>query len=567
MVRRCSFLVVLALSCSKSDPPQEARPTAAPTPVPADTTSLGAATFAVSEGTPEARGHFARGLLALHSFWYDEATRAFQQAVAADPTMKMAYWGAAMSSIKLLWGDDDLGAARAVLARMPEPAKLTAREQAWVHAATELVADGNVRSSRARFLAAMETVHAKFPDDESATFLAIALVAATHPEDPDSVTVRKRAAGLAATVFEHNPDHPGAAHYAIHAYDTPELASLGLPYAKKYAQIAPAAFHARHMPAHIFSRLGMWKEAIASCRSAWDASIGAATASKLSADHHDFHSLNWVIEMSFELGLRKDADAAMKQFGEAVRAGLGRKTRTLYAVQVTSFMARAGAWARLDELLAPLESPAIGDPPGGAARDEPSHCAPTREASPLELQEQMAVLNARARVAAAKRDVTGATKFLDQMEAVSAKIRPMLQATQPPPMVAKFDESNARRRASLLARATGNDQALLKILRESTADADRETGGEANPSSFEVHEEIAETLMRLGQPKEAAAEYALALAKHPRRARSTLGAARAATKLGDKPAALARYTELAELWSGADDGIDGLAEARAAIKR
>src|SRR6187402_2483553 len=204
--------------------PVASTPPAPPAP-PADDRydpgALGAVTFQVSEGTPEARAHFTRGLLALHSFWYDEAAREFQAAIDADREMNMAYWGAAMSRCKLLWGEDDLGAAREVLSRMPDPDRVTPREQAWVVAAVALVRAGDVRTSRQRFAAAMEDLHAQFPDDESATFLAVALLARTRPEDPDTVGVRKRAAELASGVFAHNPKHPGAAHYAIHAYDTP----------------------------------------------------------------------------------------------------------------------------------------------------------------------------------------------------------------------------------------------------------------------------------------------------------------------------------------------------------
>lgn len=583
-------LCVSVAACStpsKGDAPSRQVPKAAPAAASApqapqtpsddryDTGALGAVAFPVSDGTPEATAHFTRGLLALHSFWYDEATRQFEAAIAADPKMNMAYWGAAMSMCKLLWGDDDVGTAQQFLSQMPAPNRLTPRERAWVNAANELLAEGDVRSSRKRFAAAMEAVNNQFPDDESATFLAVALIASTRPDDPDTLAVRKRAAALATGVFEHNPNHPGAAHYAIHAYDTPELAQLALPYARKYAQIAPAAFHARHMPAHIFSRLGMWKDAITSCQSAWDASVAAAKRENLPTDHYDFHSLNWVIEMNFELGRRKDADAAMKIFSDAVRAGLTHKVRGLYAIQVASFLARTGDLARVDELLAPLDAPATDDPPSGAdattamragARDEAmGHCASAPSSSPLALQERLAVLSARAGVAAAKRDVAATKRFLADMDAVSSQMRPFLQATQPPQALAKVDEAKVRRRASLLARATGDDRALLKVLRDSVSDSDREVGGENNPSAFLGHEEIAATLMRLGQPKEAAAEYALALDKHPGRARSILGAARVATKLGDAATARTRYRQLLDLWSSADEGIDGLAEARKAI--
>src|SRR5262249_10130544 len=161
----------------------------------------------------------------------------------------------------------------------------------------------------------------------------------------------------------------GAAHYLIHAYDTPELAKLALPMAREYARIAPAAFHARHMPAHIFSRLGMWPDAITSCQAAWDASVAAARREKLSADHYDFHSLNWLVEMPVELGHRKAADAALAVFAASVREGVGHQARSAYAGEVASYMMRTGDWSRVDELLTPLTTPALEEPsvPGAQA--------------------------------------------------------------------------------------------------------------------------------------------------------------------------------------------------------
>lgn len=548
-------------------------------PVPADdrydTGSLGALHFEVSQGTREAREHFTRGLLALHSFWYDESVRQFDAAIAADRTMTMAYWGAVMSRCQLLWGDDDLTGARDALSRMPEPQRATEREQAWLMAAAELLREGDVRTSRRRFLEAMEKLHARFADDESATFLAAALLASTRPEDPDNVAVRKRAAALAAGVFEHNPKHPGAAHYLIHAYDTPELAPLALPYARQYAQIAPAAFHARHMPAHIFSRLGMWKDAIASCQSAWDASVAAARSEKLSANHHDFHSLHWRIEMSFELGHRKAADAALATFGAAVRGGLSHQHRVLYATEVSSYMMRTGAWARVDELLAPLGAPAADDAdpgappapaPAAARAGEPhSHCAPVPASSPTALLDVRAALATRAGASAMKRDLAATRRYLAEIDALNDKLRPVLLTMQPREAIAQLDAAAARRRQVVLARAAGNDPALLDALRKSLVDDRESTGGEADPSGYVPHEEIADTLLRLGRAKDAAAEYALVLKNHPGRAHALLGAARAAVRAGAAEDARASYRQLLELWSTADDGTDGLSEARAAV--
>jgi len=576
------FTFALAVTaCSSRDatdkpkPSAVAQPTAPAAPARDDrfeSTSLGALTFAHSEGTPKARELFARGLLALHSFWYDEAARQFAAAIAADPTMNMAYWGAGMSHLKLLWGEDDLDAARQIMSRMPNPDLLTPREQAWLMAAVELVRAGDIRTSRTRFAAALEALHAQYPDDESATFLAVALLATTRPEDPDTVAVRKRAAALAIEVFTRNPKHPGAAHYLIHAYDTPELAALALPFAREYAKIAPAAFHARHMPAHIFSRLGMWKDAIVSCQSAWDASVAAARHDRLTADHHDFHSLTWIIEMNFELGRRADADAALNVFSTAVRGGLNRQQRALYAHQVSSYLMRTGEWTRIDELLAPLQAAAAPDlhpapppPIAGRAGEAKSHCAPTPATAPLEMLEQLSVLEARARAAAMQRELVKTKGFIAEIEALRVRLRPFFETTQPKDLIARIDVVHSRRHEALLARAAGNDRALLAVLRTSATDAGSDTGGESNPSGFVVREELADTLMRLGQADAARVEYAAVLQQHPGRAHSVLGAARSAERGGDRNAARKSYEQLLALWSAADDGTDGLAEARAAL--
>jgi tetratricopeptide (TPR) repeat protein len=530
-----------------------------------DDASLGALSFELSEGNAKSRAHFRRGLLALHSFWYDEAARQFAAAMAADPAMNMPYWGAAMSHLKLLWGEDDLDAAKQVLSRMPDPERLSEREQAWVMATVVLLRAPDVRTSRKQYASVMEEIHKRYPDDEAATFLAVALLSTTRPEDPDTLAVRERAAALAKAVYEGNPNHPGAAHYMIHAYDVPELAAKALPLAHTYAKIAPEAFHARHMPSHIFSRLGMWKEALASCRSAWDASLAAARREKLSANHHDFHSLSWIVEMSFELGHRKAADAALEMFAAAVRAGLDRRHRTAYAVQVESYMMRTGDWPRVDELLEPLAAaPADEEPAGAATRSDPNHCAPNAATSGAELAEQIAALYARARASAMQKDAASTRKYLGQIDQLRAKLRPILKTSQPEQVLAQTDEAHARRRELLLARATGNDHALVAMLRKLAATANVETGGESNPSGFVAEEELGDVLLRLGRHAEATSAYNKALAQHPGRARSLLGAARAAAAMGERETARARYRELAELWTEADDGFDGLADVRAA---
>ncbi|HTM22593.1 MAG TPA: hypothetical protein VL172_18855, partial [Kofleriaceae bacterium] len=217
--------------------------------------------FPVTGGTPAARREFVAGLLAMHSFWYTEATRRFEAAAAADPTFVMAQWGVAMSHAQLLFQNDELEPGRAALARIGDVSALSPRERAWIGAARELYASELVAERRHAFRLAMEKLHADYPDDDEASlFLSLALQS-DHKEEDIDVATRARAGSLALEVFGRNPRHPGAAHYIIHAFDTPDLAALALPAARVYARIAPAAFHARHMPAPIFSRFGLWEEA------------------------------------------------------------------------------------------------------------------------------------------------------------------------------------------------------------------------------------------------------------------------------------------------------------------
>ena len=533
-----------------------------------DRDALGALHVELPTCSAPARESFRRGLLALHSFWYEEASKQFEAAIGADAKCSMAYWGLAMSKAKLLWGDDDLAAGRDALTRMPDPHLLPLREQAWVMAALALFrrATLDVRSSRQEFLAAMEQLHVHFPDDESATFLAVALLATLRPNAPDELALRKRAAELAGQVFARNRAHPGAAHYLIHAYDTPDLAKLALPAAEHYAKIAPAAFHARHMPAHIYARLGMWKQAAISCQAAWDVSIAWVKRDKLPLDHQDFHSLVWLVEINFERGRRSDADRAMMMFRDAVRAGLTHEKRAAYANQVASYLARTGEWERVDELLAVLDQPATsaGKPPAKGSSSACGH-ATAANAPPSLAFERRAVLGTRARAAAMRRDEATAVRLLDERDAVDAELRPFLVATQTKEFVASADKLQGSMRAALLAHARGDDRVLVSVLEPLAADQAQEFTGEGTAGGILHREEIADALLRLDQPAAALEQYRRVLAAHAGRAHSLRGAARAATKAGDMRSARGFYNQLLATWHEAEPTADGLAEARKAI--
>jgi tetratricopeptide (TPR) repeat protein len=566
-----AVILAAAAGCSKSKDEPETR--AEPAAVPATARPGG---FEVTGGSPEAHQHFARALRALHSFWYDEATREFQAAIDADKSFAMAYWGLAMSMSQLLWGEDDAGKARAILARLPRPDRLSEREQAWIGAARALFGEDTALAGRRRFAAAMEDLHRRFPDDESATVLSIALQATLHPGHPDEAAIRERAGALAAEVFARSPDHPGAAHYLIHAYDTPGLAARALPAAQRYAAIAPEAFHAQHMPAHIFARLGKWKEALASCQAAWDASIAAARRHKLGADHHDYHSLTWLVEINFELGRRSQADAAFAKYADAIKAGLGPKNRLTYVSQVGSYLARTGEWKRIDELLAPLAAastdgggaaaPAVPPAAEGAPGASSCHAPAAAPAdSPMAMFEKRAILTVRARAAAARHDLAGVQKLIGGIEAIDGELRPFLERSQPAELVAMQDEVNRLARRALVARARRDQRDLLATLRQLEA-ADRSPPGEGMPDAFIRKEGIADALLATGDAAAALGAYQEVLRDHPGRASAMLGAARAAKKAGEAERAREWYRKLIAQWSEAEAKTEGLAEARAAVR-
>jgi hypothetical protein len=213
-------------------------------------------------GPKIAQQHFLRGMLAMHSFWYDEARDEFRAATTSVPSFAMGYWGEALSYYHPVWQDENLVGSRAAMAKVPVGAHLTDREREFIDAAKILFGDGDRDTRWNSDTTALRKLHERYPqDDEAATLCAVALLGAKRGK---GFRPFAEAAGLSLDVLQHNPDHPGAAHYVIHAFDDPEHAILALPAARRYAQIAPEAYHARHMPSHIFVQLGMWKEAQAS---------------------------------------------------------------------------------------------------------------------------------------------------------------------------------------------------------------------------------------------------------------------------------------------------------------
>ena len=282
-------------------------------------TQLGTVHFPVSCAA-SVQQPFARGVALLHSFWYEEAEKEFLSITHTDPHCAMAHWGIAMSVWHQLWNEPDaavikrgLGEATDAQTLASDPAKpATPREKAYIAAISAFYSNSDKLDHDARAKAysdAMKKVYESYPDDhEAAVFYALSLLA-SEPHHDETFANRKQAAAILEPLFASEPDHPGVAHYLIHAYDKPQLAQLGIPAARRYAQVAPAAPHALHMPSHIFARVGLWQDDINS-NLASIAATRKTAAMHMGGEGHQFHAMDFLFYAYLQSGREADARAS-----------------------------------------------------------------------------------------------------------------------------------------------------------------------------------------------------------------------------------------------------------------
>lgn len=286
---------------------------------------LGAVHFPTS-GSMKVQHHFIRGIAALHSFWYTEALKAFEQSIVIDPDFAMGYWGLAMAHNHPLWEDQDKKSAKEALAKISGSSKLTQRERDYIRAARLLFGDGEKRMRDKAYSRAMKNIYHKYPDDlEAACFYSLSILGVSI-NTTDKLRLQVEAGSIALDVFQKNPNHPCAAHYAIHAFDSPKLARLALPSAKRYAKIAPASHHAQHMPAHIFVQLGMWSEAVTSNINGWHTSVEWVKKQNLPLSERDYHSLHWLHYSYLQQGRLKKAESIFNIQQQDMRNGINSKS-------------------------------------------------------------------------------------------------------------------------------------------------------------------------------------------------------------------------------------------------
>ena len=258
---------------------------------------------------PAAQTQFDRAMLYQHSFWYRASQKAFEEVLKADPDCAIAYWGTALS---LLWNPHaappakNLTEGAAALEKGKAMAAKTQREKDYLDALSAMYTDYEKVDHRTRvqnYLKAMEQLAQRYPDDDEAQIhYALALNVGASPADKTYAGQLKGAAIL-EKIQERQPQHPGVSHYLIHLYDYPAIAEKGLDAARRYAKIAPDAPHAQHMPSHIFTRVGYWKESIAS-------NAEAARVAKVESSGHDqLHAMDYQVYAYLQLGAGQEGQS------------------------------------------------------------------------------------------------------------------------------------------------------------------------------------------------------------------------------------------------------------------
>ena len=264
-----------------------------------------------ASGSAEAQPAFLRGLLQLHNFEYPDARASFQEALAIDPEFAMAYWGEALTHDHPLWRQRNLEQSRAALQQLgPTPQARaermkTQREKDYLATIEVLFGDGSQEDRDRAYSAALEALHEKYPDDlDAAAFYALSIIVESGGRD---YTKYMRAGAIAEEILDRNPLHPGALHYAIHSYDDPVHAPLGLRAARDYVKVAPSAVHALHMGSHIYFALGMWEEGTDRNIRSFEEAVARQASPDGPYGGQAYHALTWLVYSLTQQGEREAA--------------------------------------------------------------------------------------------------------------------------------------------------------------------------------------------------------------------------------------------------------------------
>ena len=483
--------------------------------------------------SPAVQDKLLRSIAMLHSFYYSAAQRAFEEIAADDTTCVIAAWGYAsilMSNPLQGIGASPKGAeqAQAAIDKGRTMGAKTERERDYLEAVAAYYEDFANRTERARQLArakAYETLAAKYPaDDEAQIFYALYL-AGTQTASDQTYAAYLKAAGILEKQFAKHPDHPGVAHYLIHSYDAPPIAQQGVPAARRYADIAPDAPHALHMPSHIFTRVGAWADAAATNRR-------SADSAQRSNDPDDaLHALDYMTYAYLQLGRDGEARKVLEEARGLTRINPARATGPYaLAAMPARYPVERGAWRDAAAL-----QPAPSNFPFTTAM---THFARALGAA------------RGGNAAAAQADIERITALRDDLK------------TQKSLYWANEVEVMRLTSVAWTALAQNKNDEALALMRQAADTEDRSEKNIVTPGRLlPARELLGDMLLELKQPAEALKAYEASQVREPNRFRGLYGAAQAAAQSGQREKARHYFGRLIEL-AGSGDTRPELETAR-----
>jgi tetratricopeptide (TPR) repeat protein len=500
-----------------------------------DAEELGTVHFPVSCAASVQTG-FERGVALLHSFGYEEASKQFENIARQDPTCAMAHWGIAMSSWHQLWNRPDdvtIKAGQSELKKAEALRAKTERERDYIAAIGRFFspAKADYETRAAAYSQAMEKMYEQYPQDrEAAAFYALSLLA-SEPDRDTTFVNRKKAAAVLEPLLTSEPDHPGIAHYLIHAYDKPQLAQQGLPAARTYAKIAPASAHAVHMPSHIFARLGLWQDDIESNLQSVRISQKDAEM-HLGGSGHQFHAMEFLMYAYLQSGREADARKimdevnAMPNMGDAMQVGFDP---TVYAK--ADFPALYTLELRQWDQAAALK-------PEAGANDEIN----------------ATTYYARALGAARSGKLGQAAQDVTKLESLEKSA-----ASQKKSGLAEAIGQELKTAQAWIDHREGKDEAARAALR---AVAEKQEAIGSETGNLPVREMLADMLLEMKHPEQALTEYEIDLKFNPNRFNALYGAAYAAEMAGKTEQANSYYAQLVKVCDGSNSERPELQHAR-----
>ncbi len=504
---------------------------------------IGTVDFATS-CSADAQTEFTRGVALLHSFYFPPAISSFENALNIDPTCAMAHWGIAMSRLGIPWSptpDEALAAGKVNVEQALALGGPTEREQAYIDAVATIYndADGQAYSERAKaYEGAMAQLAQDFPDDtEAKIFYGLALLITGTPPDKE-YTNQHKAMAILDPIFHELPNHPGAAHYLIHSHDAPSLAEGGMAAALAYADVAPAAPHAQHMPSHIFTRLGLWHESVASNQVGVEAAKAMlpADAPAGTTNEDTLHAQDYMMYGFLQLAQDDEAKALLDEINAIANAGGGFGSAYALAAIPARYVLERKAWD---------EAAALALSPDNFAWDRFPHA-------------EAILVFARGLGAARAGDVETA----NAANARLAEIHEALVAANNGYWAGQVAIGQMEV-AAWVALAEGDQAEALRLMQEAAAAEDLTDKHPVTPGPIKpAHELLGEMHLALGNPAAALAEFETAQAIEPNRFWGWYDAAQAAEQAGDLEKAKGYYSTLVEM-VGADSTRPEVAEAQA----